>query len=233
MTYNVAEKFNRAFTLDADFNIAFNGAHISDPIEKGYIYANLFFFDETTKEIAKLQQMIEKIHREVIAELGLPENEPLKLLMEISTRCTRAIGNDGLDAMIKEFLAQTSKHLALIVESSEKYKLAQVYEAIFMELVSAFFVLTLQNATEVEDGVKTFKFTPEYVATLTPRQKNLVAPALRVIGLENKIKLNGLKIAEDWTVKYTPELLETGFAKQEEEIKDQIRNFLKMNAPIE
>jgi hypothetical protein len=85
----------------------------------------------------------------------------------------------------------------------------------------------LQTATDLERGVKTFKFTREYLNAMSPRQKFLCAPALRVIGLENQVKINNLIIAQDWTVKYSPELAPTSFQKQEETIKDQIKSFIQ------
>jgi hypothetical protein len=56
-----------------------------------------------------------------------------------------------------------------------------------------------------------------------------LSPALRIIGLENKIKLNDLKVSDDWTVTYKPETLQSPFTKQEEAIKDQIKDFMRQN----
>jgi hypothetical protein len=216
--------------LDANFNLKFGKGIVEDSLCKGYIYANLYFYDEAKKEIDKLRQMVEKLHNDVCMELNVEASEPLKLLLEISTRATRMLGNDGLDFMIKEFLSKTNNHLALMADERERLKFQQVCEAIFVELCGSFFAMTLKNAGEVEDGIKLFKFSRAYVATMTDRQKTFVAPALRVIGLENRIKLNGLKIGDDWTVKYTPEQLPTGFSQQEEDIKEKIKEFIQKHS---
>jgi len=144
----------------------------------------------------------------------------------MSTRANRALGNDGLDAIIKEFLAEKSHHMALVVDERERSKYRQICEAIFLELTAAFYADTMQVATDLDNGVKTFKFSKEYVATLTPNQKIFIAPALRFIALENQVKLNKLEVAQDFTVKYTPEQLQGAFTTQEETIKDQIKTFI-------
>lgn len=227
MTYKTAYKLNEVFVLDKDFNIFLGSVALEDSMAKGYVYANLFFYDETQKEIDKLRALIEKIHDEVVLELNMQSAEPPQLLLEISTRAHRAINDDGLDSIIKEFLSKKSRHMALITDQREQAKFMQICEAIFMELTATFYNMTMLQATDLANNVKMFKFTNEYVASMTERQRNLVVPALRVIGLENSIKLNNLLISSDFTVKYSPEPLEKGFAKQEETIKDQIKTFIQ------
>ena len=204
-------------------------AVLQDSMAKGYVYANLFFYDEVQKEIDKLRALVEKIHNEVVLELAMCENDPPKLLLEISTRAHRAIGDDGLDSIIKEFLSQKSRHMSLMVDKREKAKFMQICEAIFMELTASFYKVTLNNAKDLEGGVKMFKFTPEYVQGMTERQRVFVSPALRVIALEHQIKLNDLKISTDFTVKYVPHPTPSGFAKQEATIKETLKTFAQAN----
>jgi len=231
MTYKVAKGLNESLTLDADYTIRCGERGIlEDPLCKGYVYANLFFYDEAQKEILKLRQMVEKIYDEVLMELGLDPNEPEKLLLEISARATRMIGDDGLEYLIKDFLAEKSSHLSLIADERETANFAKICEAIFVELLQSFFATTMQNAVVSEDGIKSFRFSQAYINALTERQKNLVAPTLRVIGLENKIKLNQLRIGDDWTVKYIPTPTETSFVTQEEAIKDNLKDFIRRNS---
>ena len=227
MTYKTAAKIIEVFKLDKDYNLLLGEEALSEPISKGYAYANIYFYDEVQKEIQKLRVMIEKIHDEVTMELGLTNADPLRLFFEISTRAHRQIGDDGLDSLVKEFLATKSKHIALMVDHREKQKYTQICEAIFLELTNAFYNMTLHAATDLEDGIKMFKFTNEYVSLMTERQKVLVAPALRIVGLENNVKLNGLQISQDFTVKYKPELSPQPYAKQEEIIKEQIKTFIQ------
>jgi len=231
MTFNVANKLNENFVLDKEFNLVLEGTKqkLDDAMCKGYVYANLFFYAEVQKEIEKLRKLVRKIHDEVVLELNLSPDEPAKLLMELSMRMRNIIGEDSLDAIIKEMLAEKVKHMALMVDKREYDKLNQISEAIFMEITAAFFEMTLQNTKDLEDGVKTFRFSKEYIEKMTDRQKRLITPALRMIGFENQIKLNNLDISQDWTVKYIPERLPVPFTKQEATIKDQLKNFIQKN----
>ena len=229
MTYKTATKMHETLTLDKDFNISLNKATLDDAMCKGYVYANLYFYDEVQKEVVKLRAMIEKIHNEVVLELGADPNEPLKLFFEISTRARRAIGDDGLDSIIKEFLAQKSRHIALMVDQRERQKYIQICEAIFLELTQAFYTMTLHSATDLEKGVKMFKFSREYIDSMTERQKTLVAPALRMVGLEHQVKLSNLEISNDFTVRYLAQSVQSSFTKQEDTLKDQIKTFIQKN----
>ena len=231
MNYKTAQKLHESFTLDKDFNLVITDTKhkLDDPMQKGYVYANLFFYDEVQKEVDKLRALVAKIHGEVCLELGMGGVDPVKLMLEISVRARRKIGNDSLDALIKEFLAEKQRHIALMVDQREKNKLNSICEAIFMELTQAFYNMTLQNAKDLAGGVKTFKFSKEYVDKMTDRQKRLLPPALRMIGFENQVKLNGFELSPDWAVKYTPERIPVPFNKQEETIKDQIKTFIQQN----
>jgi hypothetical protein len=226
MTYHVADRLNTAFKLDENFNLVLGGHQLADPMCKGYVYANLFFYDETQKEIVKLRQLVEKIYNEVIMELGLDPNDPAKLLLEVSTRVTHTIGDDGLDILVKEFLSQKSNHLSLMIDAGEKQKFETICEAIFMELTESFYKNTLEGATDAADDFKTFKFSQSYVDALNARQKSLIVPALRVIALINKKRLNNLRVSDKWAVMFMPESTESGFTQQEEQIKEQLKEFL-------
>jgi len=231
MKYKTASKMNSVFTLDGDFNITLGKAKLEDPMSKGYVYACLFFYDEVEKEIDKLRGMVKKTYEDtVMYHCQDNQVEPVKILLEMTTAVTRTIGDDSLDLLVKEFLSDKANHMALMTTDNEKQRYSQICEAIFMEVKQSFFETTMKNSRQTDDGMMTFKFARGYVELFTERQKNLVAPALRVIGLENKIKLNGLKISDDWTVTYKPEMLQSGFATQEGAIKDLIKDFIAKNA---
>ena len=230
MNYKTALALHETFVLTKDFEITLGNAVLQDSMAKGYVYANLFFYDEVQKEVKKLRALVKKLHKDVIKELAMCKNDPPKLLLEMSTRAHRKIGDDGLDAIIKEHLAETRKHVSLMVDQRERAKFMQICEAIFMEITDTFYKKTLHIATDLVNNMKMFKFTPEYVQAMTERQRTFVAPALRVIGLEHQIKLNNLQISENFTVRYSPELAETPFLKQEETIKDQLKTFIQTHS---
>jgi len=232
MTFKTAKKIENAFVLDQNFEIVLRDSKqkLEDPMCKGYVYANLYFYDEVEKEIDKLRSMIKKIHDEITVDIGGDPNDVQKLLMELCTRVRNQIGEDSLDVLVKEMLAERCKHMCLMTDAREHEKLEKICSAIFMELVAAFFDMTIHNARDLDGGVKTFRFSKQYVEKLTPRQKKLLAPALRMVGFENQVKLNDFELAQDWTVKYKPERLPTAFARQEDTIKDQIKTFIQKHS---
>ncbi|MCL2229135.1 MAG: hypothetical protein FWC00_04910 [Firmicutes bacterium] len=225
MNYKVAAKFNEVLKIKEDYSIVFNGVELDDPMCKGYVYASLYFYDEVQKEVEKLKLMVQKLYDEVSTDLAI--TDPAKLLMEMSTRANRAIGDDGLDAIIKEFLGEKTRHVALVVDEREKAKYIQICEAILIELVTAFHAATFHAAMDLEGGVKKFKLTNEYIAAMTPRQKVFISPAIRIVALENQMKINRLEVSKDFTVKYVPISTGEHFKKQEDTIKDQIKEFMK------
>lgn len=229
MTFISAQKINEFFSLDKDYNLVLKDtkAKLEDPLSKGYAYACLFFYDETQKELDKLRALITKFKNEIITELGYDESEPSKMLMELSARVRQSLGDDdSLDAMIKEMLSEKNKHIALMVEASERDKLNKITGAIFSEIVESFYNMTFNDSREVGDK-KSFQFSAEYINKLTDRQKKLLSPAIRMIALSNQIKLNFFEISPNFVVKYIPERIANSYARQEEQIKDNIKDLIK------
>jgi len=219
------------FKLDEKFEPFFlNGkgerVYLQKPMEKGYVYASLFFFDEAHKEIEKLGKMVVKIRGELAQEVKI--DDPTKLFMELSSRVRNAIGDDSLDALIKEKLAEDFKVIALLPTEEEMEKLGNIQEAIYKELFQGFLDMTFKNTTAAGDA-KTFKFSTEYIDKLTERQKKLLTPALRMAGFINRLRLDEFEILADWTVKYKPVPLADGFDAKEEEIKISLKKLLEEN----
>ena len=142
-------------------------------------------------------------------------------------RVRNKIGDDSLDALIKEMIAEKVHHIGLMVDRHEQDKLSRICEAIFLELLTAFFGMTLQNARDLDNNIKTFRFSKEYIDNMTDRQKRLLSPALKMIGFENQLKLCNFELTGDWTVRYIPERIPNPFTRQEETIKDQIKTFVQ------
>lgn len=200
--------------------------YLQNPLQKGYVYANIYFADEANKEIEKLSKMINKIRSELAQEVVI--EDPTKLFMELSARVRVAIGDDSLDALIKETLAADFKVLSFLPTEGEMTKLLGVQEAIFAELFQNFTDMTFKNTQSVGE-VRTFKFSSEYIASLTERQKKLMTPTLRMAGFINKLRLDELEILTDWTVRYKPVALSEGFETKQEEIKLALKKLMEAN----
>jgi hypothetical protein len=197
---------------------------LENPMDRGYVYACMYFYDEVKKEVDKLDKMIRKIYDEVALMMG--EDNPPVMLIEMSNRIRTAIGDDSLDALIKEILAEKAKHIALVPEPREVEKLNVVCESIFTELLAGFYSVTFAKAKD-SAGYKTFSFTKDYVNEMTDRQKKLLAPALKMVGFLNQLKLNDFDLMSDWSVRYIPELLPEKFDEKEEEIKVSIKKLME------
>ena len=231
MNYKTCKRLNEHFALDEGFNVflavrdalsnqVIKRVPVMNPLEKGYIYACMYFFDEVDREVEKLRKMIAKMLEEVNMEVHIPE--PAKKLMELSARVRNAIGDDSLDVLIKEILAKEGKAIALLPDQAEMIKFDKVLESIFIELYENFSLVTLRNTQDVA-GFKQFKFTEQYVNSMTERQRKLVSPAIRMVGFENSIKMNELHVMPDWTVRYKPERLPEPFTEKAEQIKMSLK----------
>ena len=231
MTFKSVQKMNDLFRLDEKFEPFFTSAsdkpvYLAKPLEKAYVWASLYFNDEATREVDKLGLMIDKIRNELSQEAHI-EN-PTKLFMELSARVKSAIGDDSLDALIKEKLAADFKVIAFLPSEYEMTRLGVVQEAIFKELFQNFVNMTLKNTNDIGE-LKTFKFRQDYIDALTERQRKLLSPALRMAGFIEKIRLDDLEIMSDWTVKFKPVALSEGFDAKEEELKFSIKKLLEDN----
>ena len=245
MNHKSCKKINDSFVLSDKFepslavrnhnNEIIKRVPITAPIEKGYIYASLFFYDEVSKEIEKLKKLITKIREEIAQEVVI--TDPSRLLMELSARVRSAIGDDSLDAVIKEMLATDpvigggGMAISLLPTEKEEKKLAQIKEAIFMELYQDFVKNTFSSATVADNGMKTFTFKPAYIESLSPRQKKLLAPSIRLSGFIEKIRLDEFTITPDFVVKYRPIPLAEKFDTKEEEIKNSLKKLMAANQP--
>ena len=237
MNYKTCKRLNENFVLDENFDLflakrdpATNAVTqrfaVENPMEKGYIYACLYFHDEVAKEIDKLHNMINRMLEEINMEVHIPESS--KKLMELSARVRQAVGDDSLDAIIKEILAKEERAIALMPDQAELEKLDKIFESIFTELFESFSMVTLRN-TKDEAGFKIFRFTEDYIRSLSDRQKKLLAPAIRMVGFKNMIRLNDFEILPDWSVRYRPERLEEDFTQKEDEIKAAIKKMMEQH----
>gem|GEM_PF-1167407 len=231
MNFKSCKRIHETFGLDDKFEpyliIPGNNKpviYVKNPLEKGYIYASLFFYDEVMKELKKLDKMIRKVIDEIQMEIHFEEKS--KMLMELSARVRRTIGDDSLDAFIKEILAEDGHAISLMPADYELDKFLKIKEAIYSELFENFINVTFRNATD-NSGFKTFKFTEEYINELTDRQKKLISPALRMAGFISQIRLDEFQLTPDFSVRYKPITLNDKFDAKEDEIKMSLKKLME------
>ncbi|MCL2851246.1 MAG: hypothetical protein FWE01_02690 [Firmicutes bacterium] len=235
MTYKACRKINEYFQLDEKFDVYLavpseneHGAFtkripITSPIEKGYLYACLFFFDEITKELDKLRKMINKIIDEIRQDVHI--EDPSKLLMELSARVRNKIGDDSLDAFVKEILAEEMRALSLMPTEKEIKKLEEIKDSILLELLNAFKEMTIDQATSHND-VYTFTFPKDYYEDLNPRQRKILSPAIRLTNLYNQIRMEDLKFFPDRRVQYRAIHISNKFDATETQIKESLKQLM-------
>lgn len=230
MTFKAAAKINEYFSIDAkDQAVLTAGAvPVTNPMDKGYVYAALFFYDEVQKEIDKLEKMISKIMDEIKMEIQV--DDVSKMLMELSARVRKSIGDDSLDAFIKEILGRSGIPAKVLVPSDEEtQKWSDVQESIMVELMDNFFQMTIVTAKNT-GKFKTFKFSKEYIEKLTDRQKRIILPALKLVGFKHDAKLDRLELMPDWSALYIPARMSQKFDDVEEQIKDRLKTMIQANS---
>jgi len=232
MKFKTCQFVNDHFSLDDKFlpffkNPKEKSIYVTDGLEKGYIYASLFFYDEVHKETAKLEKVVNKTLEE--AKMDAPNIDPSIMMVEVSRRVKDIIGDSGLDCLIKQVLARETKHIALIPDEQELEKFDLIQESIFLELLTNFYNLTIKNATE-EGPYKTVSLAQKYIDGMTERQKKLFSPALRMVGFLNDIRLDDYQASEDFKVKFRPERLNKPFDAQEEAIKTSLKKLMSENS---
>jgi len=232
MTFKTCKVINDHFLLDENFapyllNRKGTKIPVEEGIEKGYIYASLYFYDEVQKEVKKLEKMIRKIHEEVLLES--PNIDPAILMVEMSRRVKDSIGDDSLDALIKEVLAEKSKHISLLPDEKETEKFEKIQDSILTEIIATFYKTTIEQSTD-EGALKTVTLTQKYIESLSVRQKKLVSPAMRMVAFLNDIKLDKFKITPEFKATFKIEKLKKPFEGEELAVKDSLKQLMAQHA---
>ena len=230
MTYKTCKILNDRFKLDEKYNVFLNASkkvEITDGLEKGYIYAAMYFYDEVDKEIKKLEKIVRKELEMLMFES--PNMDVAIKLLELSRRVKASIGDDSLDALIKEVLGEETKHIALALEPKEAEKLDTIKESILAETIDNLFQTLLNKPDTESDGFKRVALTQAYSDKLTERQKKLMAPAVKMIGFLNDIKVDSLEI-KDFVVSFKVFALASPFAAKEEGLKKNLKRLMGDNA---
>ena len=230
VNYKTCKILNEKFKLDEKYNVLLNTTkkvEVTDGLEKGYIYAAMYFYDEVDKEIKKLEKIVRKEFDMIILES--PNMDVAIMLLELSRRVKAAIGDDSLDALIKEILSEHSKHIALALEKRESEKLETIKESILVETIDNLYQTIINKPDIDKDGFKNVALTQSYTDKLTERQKKLIAPAIKMVGFLNSVKIDSLDI-RNFTASFKMFAMTSPFAAKEEAIKASLKKLMGANA---
>jgi len=230
MNYKTCKILNDNFKLDDKYNVFLNvkkKIEITDGLEKGYIYAAMYFYDDVQREIRKLDKVIRK-HLDAI-NLDSPNMEIPLLLVELSRRVAAAIGDDSLDALVKEVLSETHKHLTLAKEAGEVDKLDAIKESILTENLGTLFDTVIKDSAKNDKGYKSAALSEAYVEKLTERQKKLVSPAVKMVGFLNDVRLDEFELTKDFSISFKLYSTSAPFKVKEESIKRNLKKLMDDN----
>jgi len=229
MNYKTCKILNDKFKLDDKYNVFLNTSkkvEVTDGLEKGYIYAAMFFYDEVEKEIQKLEKIVRKELDMIVLET--PDMDVGIMLLELSRRVKTAIGDDSLEGLIKEVLGAHRKHIALALEPKEAEKLDTIRESILAETIDSLFQTIINKPETDGDGSKRVALTQSYADKLTERQKKLIAPAIKMVGFLNDVKVDSLDI-KDFNVTFKLFAVAQPFSAKEEAIKKSLKKLIGDN----
>jgi len=231
MNYKTCKILNDKFKLDAKFNILLNTTkkvEVTGGLEKGYIYSAMFFYDEVSKELGKLEKVI---RRELdMITLENPNMDVSIMLLDLSRRVKSAIGDDSLDGLVKEVLAERHRHIALAPEPKEIEKLDHIKESILEETIDNLYKTIIEKPEKEKDGSKRVALTQNFVDKLTERQKKLMSPAIKMVGFLNDIKVDSLEVSKDFVATFKVFAVATPFAEKEETLKKNLKKLIEDNA---
>jgi len=225
VNYKTCKILNDKFKLDEKYNVFLNidkKVEVTDGLEEGYIYAAMFFYDEVDKEIKKLVTIVREKSEAI--KLDSPDLDISMLVLELSRRVKDVIGDDSLDALIKEVVGENEpvKSISLTPETAEIQKYGAVKEGILSESIQILFDTIIKNTDHLckecgnemrydpktgmykckncgntikeEKGPKRVELSQNYVRTMTTRQKKLLGPALKMVGFLNQIRLDDFEL---------------------------------------
>ncbi|MDR0976014.1 MAG: hypothetical protein LBM01_03620 [Christensenellaceae bacterium] len=206
-------------------------AEVEDNFQKAFIYAYFYFWDAVKREISKLIKRIDEITVAVKNDASIDTKDIAKLYAAVSARTRRVLGNSNLDALIKEHFGKNERSIVLIPEEEEERAYAAVKEAIFNEVVREFANGTLGAATdeptEEFPDRKTFMVSAKYLLRMTPLQQKLIKATLKIVALEEGVRLDRVEITPTWQVYYIPRGIGEGFDGFEEGMTSEIRELIE------
>jgi hypothetical protein len=229
MNYKTCKIINDKFDLDAKFNVFLKSTkkvQVTDGLEKGYIYAALFFYDEVTREIKKLEKIVRKQIEAVETETAITDT-PI-FLLEVSRRVQHAIGDDSLDALIKETIGETKQHICLAPEQKEIDKWESIKQSILEETMVNLHQTVIINSEKNDAGIHIVQLADVYIKRLTDRQKKLLSPALKMVGYLNDVRLDEFEL-KDFVATFRVYATAKPFKATEDAIKASLKKLMETN----
>lgn len=225
MNYQGCEVINRCFTVN-DGIISCTPARtlVYNSMQRAYIFTNLFFYDITQREIEKLRKKIRNMHEIVVGSSDFAPDDVDHLFPIISTRFNSEIGNNSLDALIKEELATIKPTLMLSLTKAEQKQIDQMKASIFNTEINKFkkaLIITQDNKGKPYE----FTLSEKYINNLPERCRLFLKPTIKMLAYMDGLQFATFEISPLYKIKYTWSDIHPQF--NEEELKDQIKTLIK------
>lgn len=191
MNYRTCEAINHNFELTDDGDIACPVAQlmVDNSMQRAYIYANLFFYDITEREVQKLYDKIEQKRQNVIADAGVAADDVDTLFANLSAQFKMQVGDNSLDPLIKILLSQTKKQLAL-QPTKEDYKQIDVMKDAICHTEIQKFKKSVIFTQDNKGQPYQVDFKEKYLNNLPPRAKKILKPTIKMLAY-----MDGLQFA--------------------------------------
>lgn len=182
MNYRTCEAINHNFIVTDDGDIAcpVSQVIVENSLQRAYIFANLFFYDITQREMGKLTAKIEARRQTVIADAGIQPDDVDTLFTNLATYFQAETGDNSLDPLIKLHLGQIKKQLSLQLNKDEQKQIDAMHEAIcHTEMVK--FKKSVIFTQDNKGKPYQVNFSEKYLANLPPRAKKILKPTIKML----------------------------------------------------
>ncbi len=229
MNYASAEAINRCFTVLEDGKIVCETNHtiVRNSLQRAYIFTNLFFYDITQREMAKLSNKIRKTYEVVIGSSEFEPDDVDHLFPNISARFTTEIGNNSLDPLIKLELAKVKPTMMLQLSRAEQKDIDQIHLSICNTEIFKFkkaLIITQDNKGKPYE----ISLSEKYVTNLPDRCRRFLKPTIKMLAYMDGLKFDQFEISPAYKITYTWSNERAEF--NEEELKDQIKTIIAGNS---
>ena len=225
MNYRTCEAINTNFRVNdlGDVLCPVAEVLVNNSMQRAYIFANLFFYDLTQREIGKLTKKIKDKHETIVQSSGLDADAVEQIFPNLSAQFQQEVGDNSLDPLIKFELGKIKPHMSLQLSPGEKNQLDQMYAAICEREMTKFkkaVIFTHDNKGKPYEVT----FSQKYIDNLPPRCQQLLKPTIKMLAYMDGWVFDKFELGYDHKLVYTWSLNKAKF--DEEKLKDEIKKLI-------
>lgn len=222
MNYQGCAAINQSFTVNEDGQIMCTATKtiVKNSLQRAYIFTNLFFYDITKREVAKLGAKIRKTYDIIIGSSEFAPDDVDHLFPNISARFATEVGNNSLDPLIKLELAKIKPTMMLQLSKAEQKQIDQMHISICNAEINKFkkaLIITQDN----KGKPYVISLSEKYVNNLPDRCRRFLKPTIKMLAYMDGLQFDRFEIAPNYQITYTWADVHPKF--DEEATKDAIK----------